>query len=169
MVVLFLAFPRVVLFTVEFTLVAVFVFAVAVVVVVVVVVVAVPSCTALGWPSTHIWTWQIRSIGWEDCMCHCLFFLVFFNFLCFIFHNPPNGQPRAVVGGFISISGEWMFYVHARSFNMAEDSSHLTMQRAHSNILTRSLPWCQLKTINKSPKFEILTHFFFFFLELAYI
>ena len=45
----FLRFPRIVLFTVEFTLDAVFV-------VVVAVVVAVPSCTALGSPSTHIWT-----------------------------------------------------------------------------------------------------------------
>ena len=47
-------------------------------------------------------------------------------FLCLSF-TPPHGQPRAVVGGFISSSGGWILL--CRKSIMAEKSSHNCVQR----------------------------------------
>ena len=60
---------------------------------------SVPYLNTLG-VTQHIYAvacWQMHSTGWEECMCDFCFFI-----------TPPSGQPQAIFGGFISISGGWM-------------------------------------------------------------
>ena len=56
----------------------------------------------------------------------------------FRYYPVTRRQPRAVFGGFGSISGRWMLAKLCKAVTMAEDSSHITA--AHNNILMQ--PCC---------------------------
>ena len=52
-------------------------------------------------------TKSLHSLGWEDYACD--------RCCCFVLTTTPHGQPFAVFGGFLSISGGWRLYARSLS------------------------------------------------------
>ena len=70
-------------------------------------------------------------------VCVCVWLLFVFVFyvpatfvvVFVVVTAPPRGQPQAIFGRCISISGGWMLNLH-KALAAAEASPHMTMQRA---------------------------------------